>query len=93
MEHVRERLRYQLITGADDVEFCRRVSAALDEGYELHGSPSMAFDGGHLVVAQAVLLPPYATGARPTQSAATAVPQSPTVTPQPAPPREDTILG
>jgi hypothetical protein len=46
MEHVRERLRYQLISGPDDVEFCRRVSAALDEGYELHGSPSIAVPEG-----------------------------------------------
>jgi hypothetical protein len=90
MEHVRERLRYQLITGPDDTEFCRRVSAALDEGYELHGSPSLTISAGQLVVGQAVILPPYATGARPAQSAAAALPQQPT-TADPA--REDTFLG
>jgi hypothetical protein len=92
MEHVRERLRYQLITGPDDTEFCRRVSAALDEGYELHGSPSLALSAGQLVVAQAVILPPYATGARPAQSAASAIPQRP-IAADPRPGRDETILG
>jgi hypothetical protein len=88
MEHVRERLRYQLITGPDDVEFCRRVSAALDEGYELHGSPSVAVSGSQVVVAQAVILPPYATGIRPAQ-AVTA-----TITPEgPGTDRDETFLG
>jgi hypothetical protein len=92
MEHVRERLRYLLITGPDDAEFCRRVSAALDEGYELHGSPSLAFSAGQLVVGQAVILPPYATGARPAQSAASAVPRPPTA-PAPGSSRDETFLG
>jgi hypothetical protein len=88
MEHMRERLRYQLITGPDDVEFCRRVSAALDEGYELHGSPSVAVSGGQVVVAQAVILPPYATGARPAQAATS------TLTPEgPGTERDETFLG
>jgi hypothetical protein len=76
MEHVRERLRYRLITGTDDVEFCRAVSAALDEGYELHGSPSVSVSENGVVVAQAVILPPYATGMRAGTSAA--IPQKPT---------------
>jgi hypothetical protein len=92
MEHVRERLRYQLITGPDDTEFCRRVSAALDEGYELHGSPALAVSAGQLVVGQAVILPPYATGARPTQSAAAAIPRPATTTP-PESARDETFLG
>jgi hypothetical protein len=62
MEHVRERLRYRLITGADDDEFSARVSAAIDEGYELYGSPSMTHDGERVLVAQALLLPAYAAG-------------------------------
>jgi hypothetical protein len=90
MEHVRERLRYQLITGSDDVEFCRRVSAALDEGYELHGSPSLTASAGQLLVAQAVILPPYATGTRSAQSATSAIPQPPTT---PGSTREETFLG
>ncbi len=60
MEHLRQRLRYRLLTGPDDAEFCERVSAALDEGYELYGSPAIAHDGEHTVVAQAIVLPAYA---------------------------------
>ncbi len=51
------RLRYRLITGPDEAEFCRRVSAALDEGYVLHGSPAMTIRHGEVTVAQAVVLP------------------------------------
>jgi len=51
------RLRYRLLTGIDDSEFCRRISAALDEGYELYGSPAATFDGEHVIVAQAIVLP------------------------------------
>ena len=49
-------LRYRLLTGPDDSEFCRRISAALDEGYELYGSPAATFDGEHVIVAQAIVL-------------------------------------
>jgi hypothetical protein len=62
MEHVRERLRYRLVSGPDDAEFCARVSAAIDEGYELYGSPTIAHDGERVIVAQALLLPAYAAG-------------------------------
>ncbi|MEU4641107.1 DUF1737 domain-containing protein [Micromonospora sp. NPDC023814] len=50
------RLRYRLLTGPDDADFCRRVSEALADGYRLHGSPAMTFDGERVVVAQAVVL-------------------------------------
>ncbi|MFG3708495.1 DUF1737 domain-containing protein [Micromonospora sp. NPDC047670] len=50
------RLRYRLLTGPDDADFCRRVSQALADGYRLHGSPAMTFDGQRVVVAQAVVL-------------------------------------
>lgn len=33
---------YRLITGADDSAFCHRVTAALEAGWELHGSPAYA---------------------------------------------------
>jgi hypothetical protein len=33
------------------------VSAALADGYELHGAPALTFDGERVVVAQAVVLP------------------------------------
>src|SRR5450830_1751775 len=35
-----ERLFYRLLTGPDDRLFCERVSAALDDGYVLHGDPT-----------------------------------------------------
>lgn len=55
---VKEKLRYRLLTGKDDNAFCARVSAALNDGYELYGSPSIAFDSlnGETKVAQAVIL-------------------------------------
>lgn len=49
--------RYRLLTGKDDADFCRRVSEALDLGYELYGSPSVTFDGTDVRAAQAVLWP------------------------------------
>lgn len=52
-----ERLQYRVLTGPDDRAFCERVSAALADGYVLHGSPSVTFDGERVIVAQAVVLP------------------------------------
>lgn len=49
--------QYRLLTGKDDAAFCRRVSEALDLGYELYGSPAMTFNGEDLMVAQAILWP------------------------------------
>ena len=49
-------LRYRVLTGPDDHAFCVRVSQALDEGYVLHGGPAVTFDGGRVIVAQAVVL-------------------------------------
>ncbi len=51
-----ERLPYRLLTGPDDAEFCRRVSAALTDGYRLHGDPAITFDGVRVIAAQAVVL-------------------------------------
>lgn len=50
------RLRYRVLTGPDDVTFCERVSAALDDGYRLHGSPSLTTRGDQVVIAQALVL-------------------------------------
>lgn len=50
------RLRYRLLTGPDDSEFCARISAALDEGYELYSSPAATFNGDHVIVAVAVAI-------------------------------------
>ena len=50
---------YRCLTGPDDEAFCKRVSQALADGWRLHGSPSLAFDGAQVVIAQAVLWPGY----------------------------------
>lgn len=47
--------RYRMLTGPDDIEFCKRVSEMLALGYELHGSPTMTFDGARVIVGQAVV--------------------------------------
>ena len=52
-----EKLAYRLITGPDDRAFCERISAALAEGYVLHGNPAATFNGTSVIVAQAVILP------------------------------------
>ncbi len=50
-------LAYRLITGPDDRSFCERISAALAEGYVLHGGPALTFNGTSVISAQAVILP------------------------------------
>lgn len=56
------RLRYRVLTGPDDRAFCERISAALDDGYVLHGHPALTFDGERVIVAQALVLPDEAQG-------------------------------
>jgi len=48
---------YRLLTGPDDATFCRRVSEALELGYELYGSPSVTYnaDKKEVIAAQAVI--------------------------------------
>jgi hypothetical protein len=60
------RLPYRCITGVDDITFCERVSKALEEGWRLHGSPSITWnsDSGYAIVAQAVLWPGYEAPAK-----------------------------
>ncbi len=53
-----EPLRYRVLTGPDDRAFCERVSAAMDDGYTLHGPPSLTFDGTRVIVAQAIVRDP-----------------------------------
>ena len=48
--------RYSVLTGVDDSAFCERVSAKLDKGYELYGSPALTFNGKNVIVAQAMVL-------------------------------------
>jgi len=57
-------LRYRVLTGPDDRAFCQRVSAALDDGYELHGGPALTFDGQRVIVAQALVRPCQRAGGR-----------------------------
>lgn len=52
-----QRLPYRLLTGTDDRAFCEKVSAAIADGYVLHGGPALTFDGQRVVAAQAVVLP------------------------------------
>lgn len=57
MTEAEQPLAYRLLTGADDRDFCERVSTALADGYVLHGSPAITTLGGKVVAAQAVVLP------------------------------------
>ena len=41
---------YRFITNDDTAEFCHRVSEALSKGWQLQGSPSMAFDAARGVM-------------------------------------------
>lgn len=51
-----DNLRYRLLTGPDDKSFCERISKALDDGYELYGSPSVTYNGERVIAAQALIL-------------------------------------
>jgi hypothetical protein len=57
MTDLPSRLPYRLLTGTDDRAFCEKVSAALLDGYQLHGDPTITHVGGEVVCAQAVVLP------------------------------------
>lgn len=46
---------YRYLTGRDDVNFCARVTKALNDGYELYGSPTMTFNGTEVIVGQAIV--------------------------------------
>ncbi|MHC5307721.1 DUF1737 domain-containing protein [Bartonella sp. LJL80] len=35
---------YRFLTGPDDATFCHKVTAALNKGWQLHGSPSYSFN-------------------------------------------------
>ena len=45
---------YRYLTGKDDSSFCARVTQALNEGYELYGSPTMTFNGTDVIVGQVI---------------------------------------
>ena len=48
---------YRVLTGPDDAAFCSRVSEAIALGYNLHAGPAVTFNGGQVIVAQALLWP------------------------------------
>jgi hypothetical protein len=35
---------YRILTGPDDSSFCHKVTAALNKGWFLHGSPTYAYN-------------------------------------------------
>lgn len=41
---------YRLITHVDDSQFCHRVTAALNKGWQLYGSPTYAYDAKEKVM-------------------------------------------
>ncbi len=46
---------YKFLTGPDDVTFCMRVTEALNNGWQLHGGPSLTFNGVTVIAGQAVV--------------------------------------
>lgn len=48
---------YRLLSGTDDEDFCRKVSAVLELGFRLHGSPAVTVLDGKALVVQAVTWP------------------------------------
>ncbi|WP_337267910.1 DUF1737 domain-containing protein [Oryzifoliimicrobium ureilyticus] len=48
---------YRLLTGPDDASFCHRITAALNKGWSLSGSPSVTFNAntGQIIAAQAIV--------------------------------------
>jgi hypothetical protein len=69
MGDLAQRLRYRLITGPDDAAFCARVSDLVAEGYRLHGSPALTFNGTQVIAAQALVLPESADPTAPVSQA------------------------
>lgn len=51
------RKSYHFLSGADNADFCQRVSDVLADGYVLYGNPVMVMDKDVRVVGQAVILP------------------------------------
>lgn len=41
---------YRFLTGVDTSDFCHKVTEALCKGWELHGSPTYAFDAAEGVM-------------------------------------------
>jgi len=48
---------YRYLTGPDDDGFCHRVTAALNNGWQLYGNPTLAYDGNSntMICGQAII--------------------------------------
>ncbi|MFS6937737.1 Uncharacterized conserved small protein [Neisseria animaloris] len=46
---------YRMLTGPDDAVFCRRVTEALQQGWDLYGNPVMTYTPDGVQVGQAVV--------------------------------------
>ncbi|MGE0231932.1 MAG: DUF1737 domain-containing protein [Flavobacteriaceae bacterium] len=48
---------YRYLTGPDDNVFCKRVSRALNNGWQLYGNPTLTFDSaqGRAICGQAIM--------------------------------------
>lgn len=46
---------YKIVRGTESEVFGELVTEHLKQGYELHGSPALTFDGKDMVFAQAVV--------------------------------------
>lgn len=46
---------YSYLTGPDDEKFCQRVSAKLNDGWELYGNPTLTYDGNSVIAGQALI--------------------------------------
>jgi hypothetical protein len=47
---------YRYLTGPDDAAFCHRITQALNNGWQLYGSPTLTFDAkqGRVICGQAI---------------------------------------
>ncbi len=46
---------YRLLTGPDDASFCLRVTEALNKGWQLHGNPTLTYNGKIPIAGQAII--------------------------------------
>lgn len=48
---------YRYLTGPDDDAFCHRISAALHQGWELYGNPTLTYDAERrqIIAGQAIV--------------------------------------
>lgn len=48
---------YRYLTGPDNSSFCKRVTKALNKGWQLYGAPTLAFDAaeGRVICGQVVV--------------------------------------